>query len=385
MRYTKKWVMMLFRSRILAPLVLLFALGACKSVVLFPAGDIAMQERDVLLTSTYLMLLIIVPVMALTAWFAWHYRSGNKKARYEPDWDHSTALELVIWAGPLLIIICLGAVTWLSTHLLDPYRPLERIAPDQQVAQDTMPLEVEVVALDWKWLFFYPQYGIATVNELAAPVNQPIKFYLTASSVMNAFYIPALAGQIYSMPGMQTQLSAVINAPGTYTGFSSNYSGSGFSHMRFAFKAMDEKGFAAWIKQVKHEGKDLSAKRYLDLAQPSEKEQVRYYATVAPGLYQSILNMCVRPGSMCMNEMAAIDAKGGLDAMSAYNMLPRLTTPYPPRQAVLGSDKTYVGALCLSSGMEDNKNPLSALRPSSPLPLTGLGMPAPAFTPADTL
>ena len=376
---------MLSRLRILAPLVLLPLLASCKSIVMSPAGDVAMQQRDILMTSVYLMLIIIIPVMGLTAWFAWHYRSSNKKAEYTPDWDHSTALELVIWAGPLLIIICLGAVTWLSTHLLDPYRPLNRISPDQQVVQDTIPLEVEVVALDWKWLFFYPQYGIATVNELAAPVNQPIKFYLTASTVMNAFYVPAMAGMIYTMPGMQTQLSAVINNVGDYKGFSANYSGAGFSNMRFDVKAMSEKDFAQWVEKVKTQGTSLSAKKYLDLEQPSEKEPVHYYSNVQSGLYQSILNMCVRPGSMCMNEMAAIDAKGGLNPMSAYNVLPRASTPYPPRQTVLGPDKTFVGSLCVTNGMGDITNPLSALRPPSPTPLMGVGMSVPHFTPEPTL
>src|SRR5690349_18082186 len=143
------------------------------------------------------MLFIIIPVMALTVLFAWRYRASNKKARYEPDWHHSTRLELVIWAAPLLIIICLGALTWLGTHLLDPYRPLDRIADGQPVTEEHKPLEVEVVALDWKWLFIYPEYGFATVNEMVVPVNRPIAMRITASSVMYSIYIPELAGQVY--------------------------------------------------------------------------------------------------------------------------------------------------------------------------------------------
>ncbi len=372
-------------SPTLASVASLCALSACKSVVLFPAGDVAQQQSHILMTSVYLMLFIVVPVMGLTVWFAWHYRESNQKARYTPDWDHSTALELVIWSGPLFIVILLGAVTWLGTHMLDPYRPLHRLSATQPVTKGTVPLEVEVVALDWKWLFFYPKYGIATVNELAAPVNQPIKFYLTASTVMNAFYIPDLAGQIYTMPGMQTQLSAVMNKTGEYVGFSSNYSGAGFSHMRFAFKAMEEREFSAWVEGVKSKGGELNGKNYLDLERPSEKEPVRYYAKVQSGLYQSILNMCVRPGSMCMNEMAAIDTRGGLDASSSYNMLARATTPYPPRQTVLGPDKTYVGTLCATNGLESARNPLLPLYPASPLPLTGANIPAPLFNSANNL
>ncbi len=199
--------------RVLALLPVLAALGGCNLVVMAPSGDIAAQQRDLIVISTVLMLLIIVPVMALTVFFAWRYRASNKEATYKPDWNHSTGLELVIWAAPLLIIIALGALTWMGTHLLDPYRKLDRIAAGQPVPATTKPLEVEVVALDWKWLFIYPEQGIATVNELAAPVDRPIHFKLTSSSVMNSFYIPALAGQIYAMPAMQTRLHAVINRP----------------------------------------------------------------------------------------------------------------------------------------------------------------------------
>jgi len=188
------------RLKILALLPLAVALSGCNYVVLAPAGDIAAQQRDLVIISTVLMLLIVVPVMALTVLFAWRYRQSNTAARYEPEWDHSTKLELVIWSAPLLIIICLGALTWMGTHLLDPYRTLGRIKAEQAVDQSKAPLEVDVVALDWKWLFIYPDYGIATVNDLAAPVDRPINFRITASSVMNSFYIPALAGQMTIKP-----------------------------------------------------------------------------------------------------------------------------------------------------------------------------------------
>jgi len=207
------------RLKILALLPLAVALSGCNYVVLAPAGDIAAQQRDLVIISTVLMLLIVVPVMALTVLFAWRYRQSNTSARYEPEWDHSTKLELVIWSAPLLIIICLGALTWMGTHLLDPYRTLGRIKAEQAVDQSKAPLEVDVVALDWKWLFIYPDYGIATVNDLAAPVDRPINFRITASSVMNSFYIFALAGQIYAMPGMETKLHAVVNHTGIYWGF----------------------------------------------------------------------------------------------------------------------------------------------------------------------
>lgn len=193
---------------LLLPAVLL--LSGCQTVLMSPSGDLAVQQRDIILISLVLMLLIVVPVIGLTLFFAWRYRASNQKATYKPDWDHSTVLELLIWSAPLLIIIALGALTWVSTHKLDPFRPLERISHGREIPAGVKPLEVDVVALDWKWLFIYPEQGIATVNELAAPVDRPIQFKITASTVMNSFFIPSLAGQIYAMPGMETKLHAVI-------------------------------------------------------------------------------------------------------------------------------------------------------------------------------
>ncbi|MGN6704161.1 MAG: ubiquinol oxidase subunit II, partial [Burkholderiaceae bacterium] len=171
-------------------------LAGCDTIVLNPAGDVAARQGHLIVASTLLMLLIIVPVIVLTLVFAWRYRKGNTKAPYTPDWDHSTHLELVIWGAPLLIIIALGLLTWISTHILDPYRPLQRLDANRPVAAGVEPLTVDVVALDWKWLFIYPDQGIATVNELVTPVDVPVRFKITASDVMNSFYIPALAGQI---------------------------------------------------------------------------------------------------------------------------------------------------------------------------------------------
>jgi cytochrome o ubiquinol oxidase subunit 2 len=286
-------------------------LAGCNMVVLNPSGDIAAQQGRLIVISTVLMLLIIVPVIALTLFFAWKYRQSNAEATYEPDWDHSTQLELVIWAAPLMIIIALGAITWISTHTLDPYRPLDRIDAQRPVPAETQPLVIEVVALDWKWLFLYPEQGIATVNEVAAPVDRPIQFKLTSSSVMNAFYVPELAGMIYAMPSMQTQLHAVINKAGDFQGISSNYSGAGFSGMRFRFKGLADQDFAEWVNQQRAGGEVLTREAYLQLEKPSEREPVRRYARVAPGLYDAILNRCVEAGRMCMHEMMAVDANGG--------------------------------------------------------------------------
>ena len=286
-------------------------LGGCDMVLMNPSGDVAVQQRNLILASTGLMLLIILPVMAATAIFAWRYRASNTSAPYAPDWHHSTQLEVLIWTAPLLIIVALGALTWISTHVLDPFRAVGRIDAQHAMAADTKPITIEAVALDWKWLFFYPDQGIATVNELAAPVNVPIAFKITSATVMNTLFVPALAGQIYAMAGMETRLGAVMNHQGVFDGFSGNYSGAGFSNMTFKFHSLDQAGFDAWVGKVKQQGKALDINRYQELEKPSEAVPPAYFSLVSPGLYDSILNLCTKPGKMCMGEMMAIDAAGG--------------------------------------------------------------------------
>ncbi|WP_268235712.1 ubiquinol oxidase subunit II [Dyella caseinilytica] len=283
----------------------LVPLSGCHTVLMSPSGDLALQQRDLIISSLILMLLIVVPVIIMALVFAWRYRASNKKARHDPDWDHSTMLELLIWSAPLLIIIALGALTWVSTHKLDPYRPLDRIAAGKPIPADVKPLEVDVVALDWKWLFIYPEQNMAVVNELAAPVDRPIQFRITASTVMNSFFIPALAGQIYAMPGMETQLQAVINKPGQFDGFSANFSGDGFSHMNFIFHGLSESDFAQWVQKVKAGSGELSRDEYVKLAQNSENVPVHYYDGVAPGLFMAIMGNCVPAGSVCVDNKSA--------------------------------------------------------------------------------
>lgn len=333
------------RSTILT--FMLLALSGCNMVVMSPSGDVAAQQRDLIVVSTILMLLIIVPVICLTLFFAWRYRQSNAAAKYDPEWHHSTGLEVIIWSAPLAIIIALGAITWVSTHKLDPYRPLDRIDAARPVTEEMTPLTVEVVALDWKWLFFYPDHGIATVNEMAAPVDVPINFKITASSVMNSFYIPALAGMIYAMPGMETKLHAVINKTGEYEGLSSNYSGDGFSHMRFRFHGLDQAGFDEWVARVKQNGTTLNRDAYLKLEKPSIKEPVRYYAAVEDGLYDAVLNMCVRVGQMCMKDMMHIDMTGGAGIDSHEN---RARLRYDNRYSVGTSGETAPGATFPETG-----------------------------------
>lgn len=331
-------------------------LSGCNWTVIHPSGYVAQQQSNLLMFSVYVMLLIIVPVILATLYYAWKYRA-SANAEYDPDFYHSNKLEVFIWGVPVAIIVVLALVTWGSSHLLDPYRPLTRIDKDVAIAGyqenfgavkqftvavidpgrtneqvvDIKPLRVEVAALDWKWLFIYPDYGIATVNELAAPVNTPIEFKLTSVSSMNSFYIPALAGQIYAMPGMQTQMHAVINKEGVYKGFSANYTGWGFNQMHFNFSGLSQQGFDQWVEQVRQSPEKLDRTQYLALDtadQPDERGFVQYfgtrrYSTVEDGLYYAVLNLCVRPGTMCMDEMMAIDVAGGggIDSLDNYKRL----------------------------------------------------------------
>ncbi|WP_367269798.1 ubiquinol oxidase subunit II [Roseateles sp.] len=317
-------------------------LAGCNAVVMKPHGDIAQQQAQLIVTSTLLMMLIIVPVIALTLFFAYRYRQSNTEATYTPDWDHSTRLELIIWGAPLLIIIALGAITWISTHKLDPFRPLDRIAADKPLAADVKPLEVYVVSMDWKWLFIYPEQGVATVNELAAPVDRPIHFRFTSTSVMNTFYVPALAGMIYTMPGMETQLHAVINKAGVYDGLSANYSGAGFSGMRFKFHGLSDEEFARWVDGNKTGGSALTRADYLQLEQPSAKEPVRRFASVEPGLWSAIVDRCVDGKKMCASQMMAIDAAGGAGKGGVASTM---RSPWRDADGVQ-RERTVVAGLC---------------------------------------
>lgn len=315
------------RGLVLIPLFI--ALAGCKAVLLDPSGDVARQQSDVMTASVAIMALIIVPVLVAIAVIAWRYRASNRDARYEPEWDHSSQLELAVWAVPLLIIIALGAITWIGTHQLDPYQPLNRVVDGKSIDTNVRPLEIEVVSLDWKWLFFYPQYGIATVNDVAAPVNVPIHFKLTSSRMMNSFFVPALVGQIYTMAGMQTELNAVINKPGVYRGFSANYSGIGFTDMRFRFQGLTRKGFQDWISRARAGGKTLSLAAYRKLASPSRNVPAAYFAAYAPDLYQRILNTCTQPGQVCKDKMMAQDARRNQWGPSARHSSPRPAAQQP--------------------------------------------------------
>ena len=276
----------------------LLSLGGCNIELLNPQGSIGHQEKNLILIALGLMLLVVIPVIALTLFFAWRYRATNPKANYQPKWHHSTAIEWVVWTIPCLIVVFLAVLIWSTTHALDPYKSLESKAA---------PVKVEVVALDWKWLFIYPDYGVATVNRLEIPAGRPIDFKLTSQSMMNSFFIPELGSQIYAMAGMQTQLHLVADRPGTYRGLSSSFSGPGFSDMHFDTIATDDRGFDAWVKQAKASPLMLDKANYAVLAKPSEKDPQRVYARVSPGLFDGIVNQYMSgsaPSAAPMKAMA---------------------------------------------------------------------------------
>lgn len=256
-------------------------LSGCDMVLFNPKGQVGLEQRNLIILATLLMLIVVVPVMIMTLLFSVHYRDSNKKARYTPDWSHSPAIEAVVWGVPLLIIIVLGVVTWRSTHALDPYRPL---------VADRPAIKVQVIATDWKWLFVYPALGIASVNELAMPVDTPVDFRVTSDGAITSFFIPALGGQIYAMAGMQTQLHLVANHQGTYTGIAANYNGPGFSDMHFKALALDQAGFDAWVTKVRGSQHQLDQARYAQLAKPSVAHPVEHYAKVDDGLFQSLID-----------------------------------------------------------------------------------------------
>ncbi len=283
------------------------ALSGCHMAVMDPKGPVGSQEKDLIILAMLLMLIPVVPVMIMTVWFAWRYRASNTKATYAPDFEHSNRIEAVVWAIPTLIIFALGAVTWVSTHQLDPRKALAASASASTPA--VKPVEVEVVSLDWKWLFIYPDYGVASVNEMALPVGTPVHFKLTSATVMDSFFIPQLGSQIYTMTGMETQLSLRADNPGIYEGISANYSGVGFAGMKFNAIATDQAGFDAWIAKAKASSAKLDTAAYQTLSQRN-LGQVGYYSAVDPNLFHQILNNCAS-GQLCKDnamKMAALQS-----------------------------------------------------------------------------
>jgi len=257
--------------------------------VLQPHGAIALAERRVMYLTLALCAIVVVPVYAMLFDFAWAFRERNPGARaaHHPTWDHSTTLaEIVWWVVPSIIIAILAILAWTSSHQLDPYKPLG--TPGNT-------LEVEVVALQWKWLFIYPQLGIASVNHLELPAKVPVRFEITADAPMNSLWIPSLGGQIMAMPGMETQLNLVADDPGEYDGFSGNISGTGFSSMTFKVDAVPQSAFIAWALSVANGTSTLDASAYASLAAPAVVAAPFSYAAVDSQLYTSIMTSYMAP------------------------------------------------------------------------------------------
>lgn len=248
--------------------------------VLDPVGPIARTEHDLLFTAAAIMLIVIVPVWIMAAWFTYRYRQSNKKATYKPDWGFSLPIEVLVWTVPAAIIVALGTLVWTYSHKLDPYKPLQA---------EVAPLEVEVVAQDWKWLFIYPEQGIASVNELVFPVGTPLSLKITSDTVMNSFFIPALGSQIYAMAGMQTQLNLLSQSPGRFMGRNMQYSGDGFSEQHFDAVATSTADFEQWVNKVRGANAGLDKTAYAALAEPSISHPVTYYSSVEPDLFDDII------------------------------------------------------------------------------------------------
>ena len=276
-------------NRIRLALVALACVGlsGCDWVLLDSKGMVGLAQRDLILICIGLMLIVVIPAIVLTFVFAWRYRSGNTKARYMPDWAHSTKVEIVVWGVPLIIVAVLAVIVWKSTHALDPYKPLD--IPGE-------PLHVEVIATDWKWVFVYPDLGIATVNQLNFPANRPLAFNITSNSTMNTFFIPQLGGQIYAMAGMRTQLHLIANEPGQFRGMSGNYSGHGFSNMKFIATASSNEEFERWVAEVRSAPQALDFNQFKALAAPSKNAPVQHFSSVEPLLFKKVIDQFIGVG-----------------------------------------------------------------------------------------
>jgi cytochrome o ubiquinol oxidase subunit 2 len=259
-------------------------LGGCSEGVLDPRGPIAAAQRLLLINSTAIMLVVVVPVIVATLAFAWWYRAANARASRLTAQNYEGRLEFVVWSIPALIVILLSGVIWIGSHQLDPRAPIPAKAD---------PLRVDVVALDWKWLFIYPDQGVAAVNQLVIPAGIPVQFRLTSATVMNSFFIPQLGSQIYAMGGMTTHLNLLADAPGEFPGFSAMYSGEGFSDMRFIAKAIPVAEFDGWVDEVRGAGSVLDAAAYAELAKPSTAVPPTTYRAIEPDLFERIIDQTV--------------------------------------------------------------------------------------------
>jgi len=249
-------------------------------------GLVAVKERDLIITAVALMLALVLPVVAATFFIAYKFRASNNKSQYAPNWDHNLIFSVIWWMLPLLVILFIATLTWKSTHELDPAKPLVSSVP---------PLTIQVVALQWKWLFIYPEQNIATVNFVEFPQNTPVHFKLTADAPMNSFWIPQLGGQMYAMAGMETNLNLMAQEPGEFPGSAAEINGRGFSGMRFVAKSVSSADFNTWVQSVKQSPSALTADEYNKLAVPSESDGRSFYSSVGNNLYNQIIMKFMPP------------------------------------------------------------------------------------------
>jgi cytochrome o ubiquinol oxidase subunit 2 len=249
--------------------------------ILDPQGPVGSAEKTILIDSLAIMLAIGLPTLLAILAFAWWFRASNKRARYQPVWEYSGQIEMIVWSIPLLVIMLLGGVSWISAHALDPA---------QKLASDKKPLDVQVVSLDWKWLFIYPGQHVASVNTLVVPAATPVHFVLTSASVMNTFFVPQLGSMIYTMNGMTTQLNLSADKPGVFRGQSSHFSGDGFSDMHFEVRAVSESDFATWLRTARETGSSLNDDAYVSLAKQSQNVAPFTFRDATPDLFERIVS-----------------------------------------------------------------------------------------------
>jgi cytochrome o ubiquinol oxidase subunit 2 len=267
-------------TRFAASVALTVLLSGCNRGILDPVGPVGQAEKTILINSTAIMLAIIIPTMIATVAFAWWFRRGNTKATYLPDWEYSGAIELVVWSIPALTIMLLGGITWIGSHDLEPSKSL---------VSDKPALNVEVVSLDWKWLFIYPDQGIATVNQLVVPQGTPVSYRLTSGTVWNVFFVPQFGTMIYTMPRMTTRLNLQADRPGVYDGLSAHFSGDGFPGMQFKAHVLPEDQFAMWAQGARGQGGVLDGRGFAELSKPTSYVKPMTYGAVAPGLFDAIV------------------------------------------------------------------------------------------------
>lgn len=279
MKNIEKIILVVIFCGWLVGIILILGQGSEVSI-LAPKGEIAEKQKDLLIFASALSLIIILPVFALIFSIAWRYREGNKKAKYRPEWDGSRLLESIWWGVPFALIVVLSVVTFKSSHELDPFRPLEA---------EAKPLTIQVIALDWKWLFIYPEENIASINYIQFPAGTPVNFQITGEGAMNSFWIPHLGGQIYAMAGMSTQIHLKADEPGKFRGSSANISGEGFSDMNFIAEAGTMSDFDAWVEAVRKSQNTLTNDEYQKLSEPTIDHPTAYYSSVQHGLYRDVI------------------------------------------------------------------------------------------------